>query len=96
VPAYYTIKKSILNLLANGRSSGLVIESSAFNTSVTPVSEGYSLSKLFKNINFGGEHITKYCLETLKTQTESKTLKTEVDLKIDVNLKIASETKGQR
>jgi actin-related protein len=48
VPAYYSIKKGILNLIANGKSSGLVIESGAYNTSVMPVNEGYSLSRLYK------------------------------------------------
>lgn len=59
VPAYFTIKKSILSLFASGRTSGLVLESGANLTQVVPISEGYILYKSMATTHIGGDTVTQ-------------------------------------
>lgn len=58
IPAYFTIKKSILTLFANGRTTGLVFECGASTTQFVPIFEGYTLSKAMVSAPIGGDTIT--------------------------------------
>ena len=64
LPSVFSIKKSILSLFANGKTSGIVLETGANITQVAPVSEGYVLHKSLLTQNIGGdtvsENIVKY------------------------------------
>ena len=65
-PAYFTCKKSILSLFANGRTTGLVLESGQSITQAVAISDGFVLNKALQSINFGGEDITKNLLNHLE------------------------------
>jgi len=40
-PAFFTCKKSVLSLFANGKTTGMVVESGADMTQVVPISDGF-------------------------------------------------------
>lgn len=58
VPAFFSIKKSILSLFANGRTTGLVLETGANLTQLVPISEGYTLYKALMSAPVGGDTVT--------------------------------------
>ena len=43
VPAFFLVKNAVLAAFANGRSTGLVVDSGATHTSAVPVHDGYVL-----------------------------------------------------
>ena len=45
VPAFYLVKNAVLAAFANGRSTGIVVDSGATHTSAIPVCDGYVLSQ---------------------------------------------------
>lgn len=65
-PAFFTIKKSILSLFANGRSTGLVLETGANITQIVPVSEGYTLGKSTITAQIGGDTMTQNILNHIE------------------------------
>lgn len=73
VPAFFTIKKSILSLFANGKTSGLVLESGATVTQVVPISEGYTLYKSMITSHIGGETVTQQLIDFVE-QSRGKEL----------------------
>ena len=48
VPAFFLVKNAVLAAFANGRSTGLVLDSGASHTSAIPVHEGYVLQQVSK------------------------------------------------
>ena len=46
VPAFFLVKNAVLAAFANGRSTGLVLDSGASHTSAIPVHEGYVLQQV--------------------------------------------------
>lgn len=73
-PAFFSIRKSILSLFANGRSTGLVLEAGATLTQVVPVSEGYTLGKSVLTTHVGGDTITQNLLAHIEEKTEKPLL----------------------
>ena len=53
VPAFFLVKNAVLSAFANGRSTGLVLDSGASHTSAIPVHEGYVLQQVSVG-TFGG------------------------------------------
>ena len=47
VPAFFLVKNAVLAAFANGRSTGLVLDSGASHTSAIPVHEGYVLQQVW-------------------------------------------------
>ncbi len=45
VPAFYLVKNAVLAAFANGRSTGIVVDSGSTHTSAVPVYDGYVLSQ---------------------------------------------------
>ena len=45
VPAFYIVKNAVLSAFANGRSTGLVVDSGQSMTSAVPVLDGYVLTQ---------------------------------------------------
>jgi len=45
VPAFFLAKTAVLAAFANGRSTGIVVDSGATHTSAIPVHDGYVLSQ---------------------------------------------------
>src|SRR3990167_6938553 len=66
MPAFFSIKKSIVSLFANGRTSGVVLETGANLTQVVPVSEGYTLYKSIMSTNVGGDTMTNNILNHIE------------------------------
>lgn len=46
VPAFFLVKNAVLSAFANGRSTGLVVDSGATHTSAIPVHDGYVLQAI--------------------------------------------------
>ena len=45
IPAFYLVKNAVLAAFANGRSTGIVVDSGSTHTSAIPVYDGYVLSQ---------------------------------------------------
>ncbi len=58
VPAFFLVKSAVLSAFANGRSTGLVIDSGATHTSAVPVHDGYVLQQAIVKSPLGGDFIT--------------------------------------
>uniref|UniRef100_A0A3Q3GZX7 Actin-like 6A n=1 Tax=Labrus bergylta TaxID=56723 RepID=A0A3Q3GZX7_9LABR len=57
IPAFFLCKSAVLSAFANGRSTGLVLDSGATHTTAIPVHDGYVLQQ--------GEQISKYYIYDL-------------------------------
>ncbi|VDM84460.1 unnamed protein product, partial [Strongylus vulgaris] len=44
IPAFFLVKNAVLTAFANGRTSGLVVDSGATQTSAVPVYDGYAVT----------------------------------------------------
>ena len=45
IPAFFLVKNAVLAAFANGRSTGIVVDSGATHTSAVPVHDGYVLTQ---------------------------------------------------
>lgn len=61
VPAFFLVKNATLAAFANGRSTGLVLDSGASHTSAIPIQDGYVLQQAIVRQPFGGDYITGLC-----------------------------------
>ena len=61
VPAFFLCKNAVLTAFANGRSTGLVIDSGASQTSAVPVHDGYALQQAIVKSPLAGDFITAQC-----------------------------------
>jgi actin-related protein len=71
-PAFFTSKRSVLSLFANGKSSGFVFSSGAEQTDLTPICDGYILKRGMSCFNQGGETITRAVLDFLESKSINK------------------------
>lgn len=63
VPAFFLCKNAVLSAFANGRSTGLVIDSGATHTSAVPVHDGFVLQQAIVRSPLAGDFLTRQCLE---------------------------------
>ncbi|XP_065051410.1 actin-like protein 6B [Rhopilema esculentum] len=63
VPAFFLCKNAVLSAFANGRSTGLVIDSGATHTSAIPVHDGFVLQQAIVRSPVAGDFISRQCLE---------------------------------
>ncbi|XP_074659955.1 actin-like protein 6B [Tubulanus polymorphus] len=72
IPAFFLCKNAVLSAFANGRSSGLVIDSGATHTTAVPVYDGYVLAHAIVKSPLAGDFISmeckKYIVDELKTE----------------------------
>ena len=61
IPAFFICKNAVLAAFANGRSTGLVIDSGATQTSAVPVHDGYVLQQAIVKSPLAGDFITAQC-----------------------------------
>jgi len=61
VPAFFLAKNAVLAAFANGRSTGIVVDSGATHTSAIPVHDGYVLTQGIVKSPLGGDFITLQC-----------------------------------
>ena len=62
-PAFFLCKNAVLSAFANGRSTGLVIDSGATHTSAVPVHDGFVLQQAIVRSPLAGDFLTRQCLE---------------------------------
>ncbi len=68
VPAFFLVKSSVLAAFANGRSTGLVVDSGATHTSAVPVHDGYVLQQAIVKSPLAGDFITAQCRQFLEDE----------------------------
>mmetsp|Transcript_55715 Transcript_55715/g.65103 ORF Transcript_55715/g.65103 Transcript_55715/m.65103 type:complete len:358 (+) Transcript_55715:105-1178(+) len=60
IPALHIIKKPVLAIYATGRTTGICLHCGEYLSHVTPVIEGYFISRAMSKTNIGGNDITNY------------------------------------
>ncbi len=68
IPAFFLVKSAVLTSFANGRSTGLVLDSGATHTSAVPVHDGYVLQHGIVKSPLGGDFMTMQCKQFLEEQ----------------------------
>nr|CAG4642146.1 EOG090X0GT4 [Eurycercus lamellatus] len=68
VPAFYLVKNAVLAAFANGRSTGIVVDSGATHTSAVPVYDGYVLTQGIVKSPLGGDFLTMQCKQLLDSK----------------------------
>ena len=66
VPAFFLVKNAVLAAFANGRSTGLVVDSGATHTSAVPVHDGYVLQHAIVKSPLGADFLTTQCQQFLQ------------------------------
>lgn len=66
VPAFFLVKNAVLAAFANGRSTGLVFDSGASQTSAIPVHDGYVLTQAVVKSPLAGDFMTMQCRQHLE------------------------------
>ncbi len=72
VPAFFLSKNAVLAAFANGRSTGLVVDSGATHTSAIPVHDGYVLQQAIVKTPLGGDFMSVQCKQFLDEQLKNK------------------------
>lgn len=86
-PAAYIVKNPVLSCFATGKSTALVIDSGAMGTSVTPVVDGFALTKGVVRNRYGGNAINELVLEAFE--------KKGVDIKADYMFEKKKDMQGK-
>ncbi|XP_061635017.1 actin-like protein 6A [Phyllopteryx taeniolatus] len=63
IPAFFLCKSAVLSAFANGRSTGLVLDSGATHTTAIPVHDGYVLQQGIVKSPLAGEFMSMQCRE---------------------------------
>ncbi|KAJ9592986.1 hypothetical protein L9F63_015356 [Diploptera punctata] len=66
VPAFFLVKNAVLAAFANGRATGIVVDSGATHTSAVPVQDGFVLSQAIVKSPLGGDYISMQCKNYLQ------------------------------
>ena len=66
VPAFFLCKTPVLSAFANGRSTGVILDSGATHTSAVPVHDGYVLRQGIVKSPLGGDFILMQAREMLQ------------------------------
>jgi len=66
VPAFFLVKNAVLAAFANGRSTGLVLDSGASCTAAVPVHDGYVLQNAIVKSPLAGDFVTQQCKRLLE------------------------------
>lgn len=66
VPAYFLVKNAVLAAFANGRATGIVVDSGATHTSAIPVQDGFVLTQAIVKSPLGGDYISMQCKQFLQ------------------------------
>lgn len=64
-PAFFLVKNAVLAAFANGRSTALVVDSGASQTSAVPVIDGYALVSASMRSPIGGDHLVQQARQLL-------------------------------
>uniref|UniRef100_A0A0B6YSV1 Actin, cytoplasmic n=1 Tax=Arion vulgaris TaxID=1028688 RepID=A0A0B6YSV1_9EUPU len=66
VPAFFLCKNPVLSAFANGRSTALVVDSGATQTSAVPVYDGYVISQYIVKSPLAGDFVTAECKKMME------------------------------
>jgi len=66
IPAFFLCKNAVLSAFANGRSTGLVIDSGATHTSAVPVYDGYVLQQSIVKSPLAGDFVILECKKMME------------------------------
>ncbi|XP_014234274.1 actin-like protein 6B [Trichogramma pretiosum] len=66
VPAYFLVKNAVLAAFANGRATGMVVDSGATHTSAIPVQDGFVITGGICKSPLGGDYISMQCRQFLQ------------------------------
>jgi actin-related protein len=66
VPAFFLVKNAVLAAFANGRATGIVVDSGATHTSAVPVQDGFVLTQAIVKSPLGGDYISMQCKNHLQ------------------------------
>ncbi|KAH3890303.1 actin-like protein 6B [Dreissena polymorpha] len=66
VPAFFLCKNAVLSAFANGRSTGLVVDSGATYTTAVPVYDGYVLGQAIVKSPLAGDFISLECRKLME------------------------------
>ncbi|GIX95916.1 actin-like protein 6B [Caerostris darwini] len=66
IPAFFLSKNAVLAAFANGRSTGIVVDSGASQTSAVPVHDGYVLAQAIVKSPLAGDFISMQCKQYLE------------------------------
>lgn len=69
VPAYFLVKNAVLAAFANGKATGVVIDSGSTHTSSVPVQDGFVLKHAMATTSLGGDYISMECRQFLHVST---------------------------
>ncbi|CAG2118019.1 unnamed protein product [Medioppia subpectinata] len=61
IPAFFLVKNAVLAAFANGKSTGIVLDSGASQTSAVPVHDGYVIQQAIVKSPLAGDFITMQC-----------------------------------
>jgi len=67
IPAFFLCKSPVLASFANGRYTGVVLDSGATHTSAVPVHDGYVLQQGIVKSPLGGDFVLMQCRELLQS-----------------------------
>lgn len=86
--AYIAIQ-AVMSLYANGRSTGLVVDSGDGVTHTVPVYEGFSIPSAIEKMEIAGRVISGYAQKLLLEQGNSFTSSAELEIVKDIKEKLA-------
>lgn len=66
IPAFFLCKNAVLSSFANGRSTGIVVDSGASQTSAVPVQDGYVLAQAIVKSPLAGDFVSMQCKQYLE------------------------------
>lgn len=66
IPAFFLCKNAVLSAFANGRSTGLVLDSGATHSTAIPVYDGYVLQQAIVKSPLAGDFITMECRKQME------------------------------
>lgn len=61
IPAFFLVKNAVLAAFANGRSTGVVLDSGASHSSAVPVHDGYVMQQAIVKSPLAGDFVTNQC-----------------------------------
>ncbi|KAI7734191.1 hypothetical protein M8C21_005584 [Ambrosia artemisiifolia] len=89
VPAMYVANPAILSLYANGRTTGIVLDSGEGVSQVVPVFEGYGIPKSILRLDLAGADITDLLMMFLKGRGYELTTSADRDIVRDIKETLA-------
>ncbi|KAK9047999.1 hypothetical protein SSX86_033039 [Deinandra increscens subsp. villosa] len=89
VPAMYVEISALLSIYANGRITGIVLDSGGGVSQVVPVYEGYGLRQSILRLDLAGANITDFLMKILSERGYELTTSADREIVRDIKEKVA-------